>query len=214
MTQPGVPAPPCEAVLFDLLTALIDSWSLWDAVAGSAEAGRHWRGVYLRLTYGTGNYRPYEEIVAEAAAEAGLPVDRADALAEQWDSLAPWPEAPAVVRALSERVPVGVVTNCSRAMGRRAAALLGIGFDVIVTAEDAGAYKPDPRTYEAALASLGTDPARTLFVAGSPGDVPGAGAAGMPVVWHNRIGLPLPEGAAAPMAEVETLDGLPEWLKP
>jgi hypothetical protein len=28
-----------DAVVFDLLTALIDSWTLWNAVAGSQAAG-------------------------------------------------------------------------------------------------------------------------------------------------------------------------------
>ena len=40
------------------------------------------------------------------------------------------------------------------------------------------------------LEKLGTDPAKTLFVAGSAADVPGATAVGMPVYWHNRVGLP------------------------
>ena len=31
------------AVVFDLLTALLDSWTLWNAVAGSEEAGMRWR---------------------------------------------------------------------------------------------------------------------------------------------------------------------------
>jgi len=50
--------PRYDAVLFDLLTGLIDSWSLWDRVAGNREAGRRWRAKYLELTYGCGEYRP------------------------------------------------------------------------------------------------------------------------------------------------------------
>jgi hypothetical protein len=30
------------AVLFDLLTGLLDSWTVWNRVAGSEEAGRRW----------------------------------------------------------------------------------------------------------------------------------------------------------------------------
>ena len=56
-----------EAVLFDLLTGLLDSWTLWNAVAGSEEAGRRWRAAYLAVTYRTGRYQPYEELVARAA---------------------------------------------------------------------------------------------------------------------------------------------------
>ncbi|WP_395708628.1 hypothetical protein [Reyranella sp.] len=36
-----------DAVVFDLLTVLLDSWSLWNDVAGSAEAGLAWRRRYL-----------------------------------------------------------------------------------------------------------------------------------------------------------------------
>ena len=44
-----------RAVLFDLLTALLDSWSVWNAAAGSEASGRAWRAEYLRLTYGCGS---------------------------------------------------------------------------------------------------------------------------------------------------------------
>jgi len=39
-----------SAVMFDLLTALLDSWSLWNEVAGSEEVGVAWRTRYLKLT--------------------------------------------------------------------------------------------------------------------------------------------------------------------
>jgi glutathione S-transferase len=38
-----------RAVLFDLLTALLDSWTVWNAAAGTEEKGRAWRAEYLRL---------------------------------------------------------------------------------------------------------------------------------------------------------------------
>lgn len=69
-----------DAVLFDLLTALLDSWSLWNAVAGDAETGSRWRGEYLRLTYGVGGYRSYEGLVADAARAQGLDPGLADQL--------------------------------------------------------------------------------------------------------------------------------------
>jgi 2-haloacid dehalogenase len=39
-----------DAVVFDLLTALIDSWTLWNKVAGSADDGMKWRRRYLEIT--------------------------------------------------------------------------------------------------------------------------------------------------------------------
>ena len=46
-----------DAVLFDLLTALLDSWTLWADVAGDPRAARRWRERYLALTFSTGRYR-------------------------------------------------------------------------------------------------------------------------------------------------------------
>src|ERR1044071_6112225 len=89
-----------DAVLFDLLTALVDSWTLWDDVAGDQVSGRRWRGAYLRRTYGAGAYRPYETLVAEAAAEVGMPADAASRLAARFDTVQPWPEAGEVLAAL------------------------------------------------------------------------------------------------------------------
>ena len=55
---------------------------------------------------------------------------------------------------------------------------------------------------------MGVAPGRTLFVAGSRFDIPGAGAVGMPVRWHDRIGMDR-AGLAAPLAEHRSLSPLP-----
>jgi 2-haloalkanoic acid dehalogenase type II len=201
-----------RAVLFDLLTALLDSWTLWDRVAGSEELGRRWRAAYLRRTYGCGDYRPYEEIVGAAAAEVGLAPDHAGALAARWHELAPWPEAPRVLGAIARGRRLGVVTNCSHALGVRAAQSLGVAFETVITAEQAGAYKPDPRPYRRAIAALGLTPPEILFVAGSGYDLFGTAAVGLPTVWHNRVGLEAPPGAPAPRATWRTLDPLPAFV--
>jgi 2-haloacid dehalogenase len=187
-----VPAPrrAFDAVVFDLLTALIDSWTLWNRVAGSAERGFSWRRKYLELTYQAGAYRPYEQVIGEAATLSGVEPGCAGELVRRWAELAPWPEAPGVVTALAGRVPLGIATNCSRHLGTIAVERSGGRYVAIVTAESVGYYKPRPEPYRAVVAQLGTDPARTLFVAGSAADVPGAKGVGMPVYWHNRMGLP------------------------
>ena len=178
-----------DAVVFDLLTALIDSWTLWNAVAGSREAGLRWRRRYLELTYQAGAYVPYEELVARAATETGLAADLAPTLARRFGELPPWPETHAIVAELARRVPLGIVTNCSQQLGMIAANRAGGPFAAIVTAESVGYYKPRPETYRAVLAALQVEAGRALFVAGSAADVPGARNAGMTVYWHNRIGL-------------------------
>ncbi|WP_286773544.1 hypothetical protein, partial [Sphingomonas sp. 66-10] len=93
--------------MFDLLTALLDSWSLWNRAAGRADDGMRWRRAYLALTYGCGAYRPYEDLVREAALETGVAAKAAENLVTSWDSLQPWPEAPGLLRGLRDRaIPI------------------------------------------------------------------------------------------------------------
>ena len=100
------------------------------------------------------------------------------------------------------------LTSCAlKERQREVLASLGVPFKVVVTAESAGFYKPRPEPHRAVLAALGTTPERTLFVAGSASDVPGAKGVGMPVFWHNRIGLP-PRDDARPDHLEPTLDKL------
>ncbi len=211
MNNPRFRPAEIEAVAFDLLTALIDSWSLWIGVAGDQALGRAWRGASLRRVTSTGDYRPYEDIVRAAAAEVDLPPARAEALLDRWGELKPWPEAPGVLRALAGR-RLAIVTNCSQCLAERAAAATGASFAAVVSAERAGAYKTDPRAYEAGLAALGLAAAKVLFVAGSAHDVTGAGALGLPVYWSNRQRLEVPEGAAPPVADAPDLSALPGLL--
>jgi 2-haloalkanoic acid dehalogenase type II len=199
-----------DAVLFDLLTALLDSWSLWNSVAGNDEDGRRWRAAYLRATYEAGAYRPYEDLVAEAAEAVGLDRSLADRLADRYGELTPWPDVYATLTVLAEAgLRLGIVTNCSRRLGRLAAGQVGVPFAAIVTAEDAGFYKPDPRPYRRALAELGVTPDRCLFVAGSAFDLTGTAAVGLPTYWHDRIGMTPPDGATSPLAHERTLRTLP-----
>jgi 2-haloalkanoic acid dehalogenase type II len=197
-----------DAVIFDVLTGLIDSWTLWNRVAGDPETGMRWRHHYLQLTYGTGDYQPYEELVVQAAVECDLGEAVGRSLIERWDELRAWPDAKRVLSALKEQLPLAVVTNCSERLGGKAVARVGVAFDVVVIAERAGAYKPDPLPYGLALDELGVAPERALFVAGSVFDVNGAGALGMDVYWHNRAGLPPPDHAPALIAEHPSLEPL------
>lgn len=202
-----------QAVLFDLLTALLDSWTVWDRAAGSREAGRRWRAAYLELTYGSGAYRPYETLVREAAAATGLSDSHAGALEAAWDDLQPWDDAREFLQALAARYRLGVVTNCSERLGRRAAAAVGMPFEVVVTSERAGYYKPRPEPYRLALAELGLKPGQVAFVAGSGFDLIGTAAVGMQTLWHNRAGIAKPPQAPAPFAERRTLRELLPFLQ-
>lgn len=175
-----------EAVCFDLLTALLDSWMLREAVvdeAGHPGRGEPWRHAALR----------------EGALVIGLPGALADRLLARWGDLRPFPEVPAMLDRLRARadLPLATATNCPEGLARRVGAARGDPFAVVVSVERAGVYKPDPRPYCLALAELRLPAGRVLFVAGLAHDVGGALRVGMPVVWANRLGLPAPPDAAA-----------------
>lgn len=200
-----------KAIIFDLLTALLDSWTLWDAStpSGTAEEGRLWRGRYLEITFGKGSYVSYEQLVRQAASEVGLPESAPEALIRNWANLQPWPEDANVLQRLrSKGYKLGVVTNCSKTLGHLAASKAAGNadtFDAVITAEESGYYKPVEQAYKAILDLMGLDASEALFVAGSAGDVQGATRAGMKVVWHNKVGL-MPKGEAIPLREGKTLD--------
>ena len=202
-----------QLILFDLLTALLDSWAVWDNAAGSSDMGRRWRMSYLKQTYGCGAYRPYETLVAEAAQSVGLDMQAVHRLQESWQNLSPWPEVAAVLHELRQYYRLGVVTNCSEQLGQVAAARVGVPFDVVVTSARAGFYKPDPRPYQLALDMAQVTANQAIFVAGSAYDLFGTAKVGLTAIWHNRIGLQKPVGAPDPVAEIPDLGMLPTIIK-
>ena len=181
-----------RAIGFDLLTALLDTWTLWKAVAGEPALGMRWHAASQAMLRGQA-YRPFpfDQIVRDSAAEVGVPPKRAEEMLDRWGEFDPWPDVPAALGGL-RGMKRFIVTNCSRELGARAAKRAGT-FDLVMTAEEAGAYKPDPRPYRAALATLGMAASDVLFVAGSAHDVGGAARVGMDVYWANRGQLTPPD---------------------
>ena len=196
------------AILFDLLTGLVDSWTVWNRVAGDAAKGRRWREEYLKLTYGCGEYQPYESLVRIAATRAGLPERLEKDLEAAWETLEPWDDARGVLEGLARTHRLGVVTNCSERLGGIAARRVGVPFDVVVTAERAGYYKPDPAPYRLAIGETGFKREKILFVAGSAFDLVGTARVELDTYWHNRVGLKRPEGTPPPLREARTLKEL------
>ena len=196
--------PRYDAVGFDLLTALLDTLPLWRRSAGGDERGTRWHAENQRLLRGQ-PYRDFTALVHESATAVGLGTAQADHLLAHWDESDPWPDTAVALAAIGS-LPRFIVTNCSSKLGAAAARKAG-DFALVMTAEAAGAYKPDPRPYRAALSALGLDSRRVLFVAGSAHDVGGAGRAGMDVYWANRLGAAMPSDAS-PVVQAADLAGL------
>ena len=102
-----------------------------------------------------------------------------------WQAPRPFPDTERFLRQLP--VPACVVSNIDTEDVR--AAIRGLGWDLslVVTSEDARAYKPRPEPFEAGLRLLGLQLGDVLHIGDSvDADVAGAQALGMDIAWLNR----------------------------
>jgi 2-haloacid dehalogenase len=115
---------------------------------------------------------------------------------EYWQ---PFPDTVAGLAALKNDFKLIALSNVDDELFAQSARVLGDPFDALISAEQIGAYKPDPRMFEALL-----DQAEgpVLHVAQSRyHDIVPATAAGLDTVWINRPTI----GAARPV------DASPTW---
>ncbi len=131
---------------------------------------------------------------------AGLPLDRPadDAVAHVlagFSALDLHPDVVTGVLALRERgLRLVTLTNGSAQIADRLLAAAGIRgeFEMVMSVEDAGAWKPAPVAYAHAARRCGVDPEQMLLVAVHPWDIDGAARAGMATGWVSRSGSPYP----------------------
>lgn len=121
---------------------------------------------------------------------------------------------PDVVPGLNRLAASGVrlvpLTNGSTATSERMfeeAGLLPV-LERRLSVQDAGAWKPDPRSYAYALDQLGVPASAAALAAVHPWDVHGAQHAGLAGVWVNRAGTPWPQVYEAPGLVVRDLVAL------
>lgn len=140
-----------------------------------------------------GPYRRYREVLGEGlrrvARGHGVEATADEALAFG-GSVGEWPAFPdsaAALSRLAKRFRLGVITNCDDDLFALSNRRLGFVFDWVVTAEQVGAYKPDPRNFEVALERLGLRRERVLHVAQSlfHDHVP-AKRLGLATAWIDR----------------------------
>ncbi|MGC9131982.1 MAG: HAD family hydrolase, partial [Pyrobaculum sp.] len=80
-------------------------------------------------------------------------------------------------------------------------------FAAILSAEEAGVFKPSPRIY-GLVARLGVQLGEAALVSSNPWDAAGAANAGLVAVYVNRHGLPPEELDVAPHLVVRDLEEL------
>jgi 2-haloacid dehalogenase len=172
-----------DGLLFDLLMAVMNSPAIWATAASNERRGLAWRDAVTGRMAASRTYVPYEELVRGAAAELGLSREAVSELFEGWREMNPWPDSAALSRL---PLPYAFVTNCSERLARVAADRSELTPRFVLSAEEAGWYKPDPRIYREACRRLASAPESTLFVAGAAYDAEGAGAAGLQALLVAR----------------------------
>jgi len=165
------------AIVYDLDGTLVRLDVNWDAVRRDVEAALAQQGVHtdgqglwdmLERSVDTGHRDVVEDAIGSHELR-GAASSRLLALAED----------------LPHDVPVGVVSlNCEAAC-RRALDVhdLADHVDVVVGRDTVGSFKPDPEPLLAAVAELGCEPSRTLFVGDSESDETTARRAGTDFEW-------------------------------
>jgi 2-haloacid dehalogenase len=110
-------------------------------------------------------------------------------------------DAPAALeqlRGIGLRLGVLTQSDASAADGVLRFAGLRDRIEVVVSAPESGAFKPDPRPYRMALERLGATGEETALVAAHWWDVAGAKAAGLRTGWVARSDLVLPDEVPEP----------------
>lgn len=151
---------------------------LYAELEARAEAGPYvrYRAVLESVMAGLGKFLGFTPSSAEL-----------HALAESLPAWPPFPDTVEALRRLKARYRLGVISNTDDDLFTQTARALQVPFDAVITAEQAGSYKPSQRNFELALERLGEPRERVLHVAQSlyHDHVP-ARALGLHSVWVNR----------------------------
>jgi 2-haloacid dehalogenase len=123
-----------------------------------------------------------------------------------------FPESQSVLAGID--LPVCLLTNIDNAEIRTALQYTRLNFDFVITSEDCRAYKPRAEVFQKALTAVGFQASQVLHVGDSwQGDIQGAQALGIQVLWIDRRKRPLPPGSTAPDFTAIDLNGLTHILR-
>jgi 2-haloacid dehalogenase len=123
-----------------------------------------------------------------------------------------FPEVSGTLRRLKKAgLRLAILSNGTPAMLETAVAGVKLDrlFDAVLSVEEVGVYKPDPRVYQLAVEHLDLPSSAIAFVSSNAWDAHAASAFGMQVVWCNRYGQRRERLPGAPDREVSSLSALP-----
>lgn len=204
-----------KAVTFDCYGTLIDWEGEIQRFFAQLLAAKHVEGVDARtlhhhweavqFEYIQQQYRPYRQVLRDtmklAFEQFHLPYDDADVelFARSMGTWQPFPDTKQAILDLQKFVKVVLITNTDDDIIAETQKTIGVRFDEIITAQQAGAYKPSHKGFLLARERLGL-PVSEIWHAGFgfKYDVIPATELGYITVWVNR------QGEARPVDVKET----------
>ncbi len=214
-----------SACVFDAYGTLFDVGSV--ARGAQEELGGRWqalsdlwRGKQLQYTWLrglSGQHADFWQVTGEALSFAMASLGLADQglhqrLMDLYLRISAYPEVPATLAGLQAKgVRLAILSNGTPAMLAAAVANAGLEsrFEALLSVEEVGVFKPDPRVYHLASQRLNLPMGQLCFLSANGWDAWCAKACGMKVLWCNRTGQ-MPECLpAAPDGELRDLAGLP-----
>ena len=167
-------------------------------------------------------YRTYAEVLTltleRLANEVGygIPEGESGALPRSLPDWPPYPEVPKALAELRERGwRLAILSNVDRDLIVESEKRLGAPVDLIVTADDVGAYKPEQAHFERFFELTTAERERHVHVGASRfHDVAPAAALGLKTVWISRGGADsfAHTADAEPDVELPDLSGLADAL--
>jgi 2-haloacid dehalogenase len=190
---------PLRWVVFDLNLTLVDPTVLAQPLGDSADAEDLVFAAFdtavaqAMATTLTGAHADFREFVDAALRRALLLSGRDESLAA--DALAlvgampAFLEAPAALERLrGEGLQLGVLSQSSTAAADQVLRFAGLRdrIDIVMGADEVGAFKPHPKAYAMMIERTGVSVDEVCFVAAHWWDVMGAARAGMRTGWVGR----------------------------
>ena len=204
-------------VTFDCYGTLID-WetgisAFFRETLGAEQLLDEWERVQFEMIQGP--YRPYAKIMARSLRQVleahGMPYgdELGQAFVRSLAAWRPFPETnPALEQLRDRQLQLGIISNIDDALLHETVKHFTVPFDLLVTAEQARAYKPAAAGFRLALERIGLPPSQVTHVAfGDRYDLATARSCGMQVVFVNRHGKTI---GTAVDAEIRSLSELPE----
>jgi 2-haloacid dehalogenase len=138
-----------------------------------------------------------------------------DQLMKLYEQLDAYGEVPGMLKTLKGRgITTAILSNGTKQMLESAAGNAGIDgdLDVMISVDELEIYKPHPSVYQLAVDQLGFPAERICFMSSNAWDVAGAANFGFQVVWINRFGQKPERLPGEYVAELSSLEDLPDLV--